>query len=221
MPSNHETVEGVETAPEPFGAKATDPDPRLQWREDKAQLGGFNPPVRFNDAQAAVINAIAETMIPAAGTFPAASDVEIVDFYGRYVTPDSRPLKYFPLAAEMDFKQRLDGLGETFVDASASERSETLKSLETGDEDAQAFFVQLRALTYYGYYSRPEVTLQIRLTSDAADDYHGPPQPYGYLGQVEPWPEGAFDNPVGSYLETEDVVRIDIPEDIKAEYGVS
>ena len=63
--------------------------------------------------------------------------------------------------------------------------------------------------------------MQIRLTSDAASDYHGPPQPYGYYGKVEPWPEGAFDNPVGSYIETEDVVRIDIPEDIKAEYGVS
>ena len=131
MPSNHETVEGIETAPEPMGAKATDTDPRVQWREDKAQLRGFDPPVRFSTAQAAAIDAIAETIIPAAGTFPAASDVEIVDFFGRYVTPDSRPLKYFPLAPEKDF------------------------------------------------------------------------------------------NPVGAYLETEDVVRIDIPEDIKAEYGVS
>ena len=81
--------------------------------------------------------------------------------------------------------------------------------------------MQLRALSYYGYYARPEVTLAINRTSDAARDYHGPPQPYGYVGKVEPWPEGALDDPVGKFLATEDIVRIEIPEDIKAEYGVS
>ena len=215
------SVDGIEVAPEPFGAKATDPDPRLVWREDKATLGGFNPPVRFSDGQAEIINAIADTLIPAANTFPAPSEIEIVDFFGRYVTPEDRPLKYFPLAGERDFKARLDGLGQAFVDASSDERVETLRGLEQGDEDDQAFFAQLRALSYYGYYARPEVTLAIQRTSDAAGDYHGPPQPYGYLGKVEPWPEGAFDNPVGGYLATEAIERIDIPDDIKAEYGVS
>ena len=211
----------IEPAPAPMGGKSTEPHPRLVWREDKAQLGGYSPPVRFSTPQTAIINAVADTLIPAANTFPAPSEVGIAEFFSRYVTPEHRPVKYFPLAGEVDFKQKLDGLGQSFLDASPGDRVARLKGLEEGDEHQQAFFIQLRALSYYGYYARPEVTLAINRTSDAAEDYHGPPQPYGYLGRVEPWPEGAFENPVGGYLATDDIERIDIPADIKAEYGVS
>ena len=210
----------IESAPEPMGAKATDPDPRLVWRNEKARLGGYLPATEFNDLQVAVLNAVADTMIPPGGGFPAPSEVEVVNFCARYVTPEDRELKYFPLAAEVTFKQSVEGLGQAFVDASPGERSEKIKALENGGEDEQEFFTQLRALVYYGYYSSPVVTEAIRQNLPAAHDYHGPPQPYGYVGKVEPWPEGAFDDPAGSYIATEDIVLIDIPDDIKAEYGV-
>ncbi len=210
----------IERAPEPLGAKATDPDPRLVWRNERARLGGYLPGVEFDELQVAVLNAVADTMIPSGGGFPAPSEIGVVNFCARYVTPSDHELKYFPLAAEETFKRSVDGLGQEFVDASASERTETIKSLEEGDEGEQEFFTQLRALVYYGYYSSPVVTEAIRQHLPAARDYHGPPQPYGYVGKVEPWPEGAFDDPTGSYIETEDIVLIDIPDDIKAEYGV-
>lgn len=210
----------IESAPEPLGAKATDPDPRLVWRNEKARLGGYLPGVEFDEKQVAVLNAVADTMIPPGGGFPAPSEVEIVNFCARYVTPSDHECKYFPLAAEETFKQRVNGLGQEFVDASTSERTATIKALEDGDEDEQEFFTALRALVYYGYYSSPVVTEAIRQNLPAAHDYHGPPQPYGYVGKVEPWPEGAFDNPNGGYIATEDIVLIDIPDDIKAEYGV-
>ena len=210
----------IEAAPEPFGAKATDPDPRLVWRNERARLGGYLPGVEFDERQVAVLNAVADTMIPAGGGFPAPSEVEVVNFCARYVTPADHELKYFPLAAEETFKRRLADLGQEFVDGSASARAERIRSLEEGDEGEQELFTQLRALVYYGYYSSPVVTEAIRRNLPAAHDYHGPPQPYGYVGKVEPWPEGAFDDPEGSYIETEDIVLIDIPDDIKAEYGV-
>ncbi|MBV9819549.1 MAG: gluconate 2-dehydrogenase subunit 3 family protein [Solirubrobacterales bacterium] len=223
MPSTNREADGIESAPEPFGAKATDLDPREAWRNEKAQLGGFNPPVRFTDDQAAVLNAVADTIIPPGGGFPAPSEVFIIDFISRYVTPADKELKYFPLAGEAKFKKQVDGLlGASFADASNDDRTATLRRLEeSDDEDEAAFFVQLRSLTYYGYYARPEVTAAIRKELPAGREYHGPPQPYGYLGKVEPWPEGRWDKNPGGYIATDAVTRIEIPADIKAEYEVS
>ena len=211
----------VESAPEPLGAKATAPDPRATWRDERARLGGYVPAVEFSELQVAVLEAAADTMIPAGGGFPAPSEVEVVNFVSRYVTPRNRPLKYFPLAAEDDFKRSLDALGRQFVDGSSSERSEAIKALENDDTEGDGFFTQLRALVYYGYYSSPVVTEAIRQNLPAGRDYHGPPQPYGYAGKVEPWPEDALDHPRGGYIATGDVAPVDIPDDIKAEYGVS
>ena len=210
----------IQTGPEPFGAKQTDPDPRLTWRNERARLGGYLPGIEFSDLQVAVLCAAADTMIPSGNGFPAPSEVEIVNFCARYVTPADHELKFFPLAAEAEFKAQVDELGQAFVDGSASERTERLTALEDADTEDGGFFTQLRALVYYGYYASPVVTEAIRQNLPAARDYHGPPQPYGYLGKVEPWPEGAWENPNGGYLATEDIVRIDIPDDIKAEYGV-
>jgi hypothetical protein len=211
----------LEEAPEPMGAKATEPDPRFEWREERARLGGYQPPVEFSELQTAVLNAVADTIIPPGGNFPAPSEVEVVEFMGRYVTPADREVKYFPLAAEETFKSDVESLGQEFLDAPADERTERLQALEDGEGSQVDFFDQLRALTYYGYYRSPVVVEAIRQNLPAGADYNGPPQPYGYAGSVEPWPEETPDHGRGSYVETEDVVRVDIPDDLKAEYGVA
>ena len=73
---------------------------------------------------------------------------------------------------------------------------------------------QLRALVYYGYYSRPVVTLAINKNLPAGRDYHGPPLPYGYLATLEPWDEEllAQAHDQGSYLETDEVTRVDLSQ---------
>lgn len=214
-------VKGVELAPEPLGAKQTDLDPRLTWRTQRARLGGYEERVPFTELHQEILNTAADLLIPPGGGFPAPSEVEILDFIARYVTPASREVKYFPLAAEYAFKDRLNALGQEFLDVLPSERNAKLKSLqESENEDEAAFFEQLRSLVYYGYYARPEVVAAIRKTLPAGRDYHGPPLPYGYDSVIEPWPEGILNYERGSYIATEAVTRIDIPDDLKQEYGI-
>lgn len=220
MTTTNRTTNGVETAPEPLGAKQTDPDPRRGWAAQKARLGGYAQPVRFTDLQQRVLTTAADHIIPPGRGFPAPSEVEIVGFVARYVTPAGEEVKHFPLAAEYAFKDQLNALGQGFLDARPSEQVERLRACENGDDDRSAFFEQLKALVYHGYYARPEVTAAIRKNLPAGRDYHGSPQPYGYLHVIEPWPDDAVRHGRGSYIATEDVRRVDIPEDLKAEYGV-
>ena len=103
----------------------------------------------------------------------------------------------------------VDALGQGFVDADEAGRTETLARLETDDE---TFFGQLRSLVYYGYYSMTEVTLAIRKNIPAGKDYHGPPQPYGYLDTTEPWDDATLETRGGlaDHIATEDVQRVDL-----------
>ena len=135
----------------------------------------------------------------------------MVDFIGRYTAPSGEKAIHFPFVEEDDFKAAVDGLGEDFLSADSAGRVETLKRIEKEDE---TFFEQLRNLVYYGYYSRPAVTLAIQKNIPAARDYHGPPQPYGYIKSIERWKsdEETFDSrgSSGSYIATEDVRPIDL-----------
>ncbi|WP_285588354.1 hypothetical protein [Actinomycetospora sp. NBRC 106378] len=90
-----------------------------------------------------------------------------------------------------------------------SERATAFEALEKAEDP---FFEQIRALVYYGYYSRPEVVIAIRKNVPAGKDYHGPPLPYGYIQSLEPWDETtlAQANDNGSYLETDQVERVDL-----------
>ena len=176
---------------------------------ERPRLGGLASPVRFTDGQAAVINAGADTLVPAGNGFPAPSEVDVVDFFGRYLAPSGTKAVHYPFAAEDEFKAKLDGLGDTFVNADAAGRAEAVTKLEREDEE---FFGQLRSLTYYGYYSMTEVTLAIRKNIPAGKDYHGPPQPYGYLDTTEPWDDASLATRGGAadYIATEDVTRVDL-----------
>lgn len=175
----------------------------------RPRLGGLERPVPFSDGQAAVIRAAADTIVPPADGWPVASEVDIVTFVGRYVTPAGYRNKHFPFAEEDDFKAGLDRLGSGFVDADTAGRTRAIEALETGEDP---LFEQLRALVYYGYYSRPEVTLAIRANVPAGKDYHGPPLPYGYKEVLEPWDDETLDAAGGGpgFVATEDVVRVDL-----------
>lgn len=195
----------------PGGAPEVAPDPHAGefGAPARPRLGGLQEPVTFTDAQTAVLNAVADTMIPPGGGFPAPSEVDVVGFVARYVTPSGEGAVHYPFAAEDDFKAAVDGLGEAFVAADPTTRAEVITRLETDDE---TFFGQLRSLVYYGYYSMAEVTLAIRKNIPAGRDYHGPPQPYGYLDCIEPWDDEIYDARGGGtgFLATDDVTRVDL-----------
>ncbi|GLZ51463.1 hypothetical protein Acsp07_10800 [Actinomycetospora sp. NBRC 106378] len=56
------------------------------------------------------------------------------------------------------------------------------------------------------------MVIAIRKNVPAGKDYHGPPLPYGYIQSLEPWDETtlAQANDNGSYLETDQVERVDL-----------
>ena len=176
---------------------------------ERPRLGGHAIPLKFSDTQAAVINAVADTLVPPGNGFPAPSEVDVVGFFGRYLAPSGTKAVHYPFAEEDAFKAKLDELGEAFVNADEAARTDAIGRLEREDEE---FFGQLRSLTYYGYYSMTEVTLAIRKNIPAGKDYHGPPQPYGYLDTTEPWDDASLSTRGGTadYIATEDVTRVDL-----------
>jgi hypothetical protein len=201
-------------APAPYGAPETTIPPGEgggYFESGRPRLGGLLHPVRFTDAQAAVLNAAADTLIPPDPEWPRASEVDVVTFVGRYVTPTGYKNKHFPFAEEDAFTTGLDRLGTAFVDADEAGRAGAIDALEKAEDP---LFEQLRALIYYGYYSRPEVTLAIRRNIPAGRDYHGPPLPYGYLGSTEDWDEETLAAAGGGsgFIATEDVKRVDLSQ---------
>lgn len=199
-------------APAPFGAPETTLKPGEGggfFESGRPRLGGLQEPVVFEAQQIAILLAAADTLIPPSPGWPAPSEVGIVTFIGRYVTPSGYRNKHFPFAEEDAFKSGLDRLGAAFVAADQQERIDVIAKLE---KDEDPLFEQLRALVYYGYYSRPEVVIAIRKNLPAGKDYHGPPLPYGYLETLEPWDEetlAAAGGP-GTYTETDAVTRVDL-----------
>lgn len=170
----------------------------------KPRLGGSAKPVMFTQEQAAILGAAADRIIPGGAGFPAPSEVGVVDFIGRYVTPSGEELKWFPFAGEDDFKAEVDKLGGDFLRA---EPAVQVEALERTEQESEAFFSQLRSLVYYGYYSRPEVTKAINENVEAGRDYRSPPQPYGYLDVIEDWDRSMLPRVRGTYIRTEDVKR--------------
>lgn len=196
--------------PTPKGAPEVAPDPRAEggFEVGRPRLGGLESPVQFSERQTAILNAAADEIIPPGGGFPAPSEVNVVDFIGRYVAPSGYKAIHYPFAEEDDFKAAVDGLGEDFLSAESKGRVERLEGLET---EEGPFFEQLRNLVYYGYYSATEVTLAIQKNLPAGRDYHGPPQPYGYIQTIEWWDEDLLaERGGGGHIATEDVERIDL-----------
>jgi hypothetical protein len=206
----------LKDSPKHFQVPHVAADPRHEWSTAKAQLGGNPVAVEFDDLEKNVINAITDEIIPPAPGWPAPSAVHIVEFVARYVTPAGQPVKYYPFAAEEKFKRDLRALGQGFCDASRDDKIARLRELEARQSE---FFEQMKGLTYYGYYAQPEVVAAIRENLPAARDYHGAPQPYGYLEVTEKWDGMPFPHGRGSFVPTDQVRRVEIPESLRALYA--
>ena len=141
----------------PYGAPAlgTDRPDQPHFEAGRPRLGGLAQPVQFSSAETGVIEAIADTLIPPGGGFPAPSDVGIAEFFGRYTTPTGFRAKHFPYLEEDDLKAALARLGDAFVSAGTDDRVQEIRRLEKEQEE---LFGQLRSLVYYGYYAAGEVT---------------------------------------------------------------
>ena len=120
--------------------------------------------------------------------------------------------KHFPFATEDEFKAGLDQLGQAFVDGvrrpTGRPRSPRWRRLRT--RCSSSCGRSSTTATTRARSSRWRSTANL----PAGRDYHGPPLPYGYLQTTEPWDEElltqAQEN--GSYLETDEVVRVDLSQ---------
>ncbi|GAB2961713.1 gluconate 2-dehydrogenase subunit 3 family protein [Amycolatopsis acidiphila] len=183
-------------------------DLKVSFAGSKPPLGGWLPAVSLTDRQAAILNAAADELIPGGDGFPAPSEVDVLSFVTRYVTPSGQEPKWFPFLGEDDFKARLDKLGEGFVRASSTQRVAVLGGLE---RDEPEFFGHLRDVVYYAYYSRPEVVHAMNRVLRAARDYRTSPLPYGYSDVMADWDDELLGRVRGSYQRTADVRRVDVP----------
>lgn len=177
----------------------------------KPSIGGWFPSIRLTEQQTAVLNAVADQLVPGGDGFPAPSQTGVVSFIAQYVAPEGRDPRWFPFIGAKDFRRRIDDLGEKFVHSTPEQQVEILERLE---QDSPEFFAPLRDLVFYAYYSQPEVVRSINRVLEAGKDYRGRPQPYGYSDVIDDWDESLFDHVSGSYTRTEDVKPLDIPEDL-------
>ena len=161
--------------------------------------------VQFDAATAAMLAAVADTLIPAGDGFPVPSELRIVeDFMTRYVAAGDTAL-YLPGVSEADVAALAGRLAEGFASAAEPERTAAVTELESAEPE---LFGRLRALVYAGYYSRPGVRAAIAAQLTAGHDFRGAPQPYGYADVIEEWDMDLIKRE-GSYIATEDVVRVD------------
>lgn len=183
-------------------------DKKPFFEEGRPRLGGLQRPVGFTDDEASVINAIADTMIPPGGGFPAPSEIDIVDFFGRYTTPRGYATKHYPFVEEDELKAALAQLGNAFSGADIAGRTTQLGRVENEQEE---LFAKLRSLVYYGYYASRAVTLAIQAQIPYGRDYHGAPLPYGYIDCIEDWDDEALASAgQGSFIPTDEVTRVDL-----------
>jgi hypothetical protein len=177
----------------------------------KPPIGGWLPPVRFTPAQAAVLNAAADQLIPGGEGYPAPSEVDVLSFVAKYVAPAGSEPRWYPFLGEADFGARLDALGTAFAEAVPERQVEVLQILERDDPE---FFTRLRDLVYYAYYSRPAVITVMNRRLEAAKDYRLSPLPYGYSDVMADWDDELLSRVRGTYRRTEDVVRLPLPADL-------
>ncbi|NMR21695.1 gluconate 2-dehydrogenase subunit 3 family protein [Cellulomonas fimi] len=183
----------------------------------KPPLGGWGRGVQFTDEQAAVLDAVADEIIPGGDGFPAPSSVNIVGFFARYVTPASEEAKWYPFLPEIEFKARLGKLAGKLMARDPLGRVEVLRRLEADDAE---FFTRVRDVVYYGYYSRPEVIRAINIHLEAGKDYRYSPQPFGYSDSMADWDEALLSRVTGTYIRTQDVRPVDLPDDLAARRAV-
>ncbi|MCG2624427.1 gluconate 2-dehydrogenase subunit 3 family protein [Arthrobacter sp. I2-34] len=170
----------------------------------KPPMGG-TPDYRFSERHARILDAFADTLIPAGEGFPAPSEVEISGFIARYVTPAGMEPKWYPRLAAEQIGARLDSLADALLDPDPRRGYEAVRAFESSEADA---FAVLRELVYFGYYSHAAVVRAINLQLAAGQDYRQTPQPAGYLEGLEAWDQESLAKVRGTYLRTEEVVPL-------------
>ncbi len=168
----------------------------------------MSPPIALSPAVRSTLAAAADTLIPGTRGMPRPSEVGIVEFVARMVAPADATFAHYPFATRDDLEALVGQLGEDLANLDADERQRRLAALERADEGFGLFW-KLRELVYFGYYSRPAVTLALRALLPAAGDYHGAPQPAGYAEVIEDWPADRYRENRGRYTPTEQVRPLD------------
>jgi hypothetical protein len=179
--------------------------------DGKPPLGGWRPGIALTDTQCAVLEAVADQLIPGGDGFPAPSEAGVVAFMARYIAPAGQDAKWYPFLDEADVKDRLDALGVAFLGAAEGQKVETLRGIE---RDEAEFFSRLRDLVYHAYYSRPLVVRAINDNLEAGRDYRVTAQPYGYSDTMLDWDDDLLDRVRGTYKRTEDVLRLELPANL-------
>ncbi len=179
-------------------------------RWEKPPLGGWRPAPPLSAPRAATFDAIADTLIPPEGGFPAPSTVGVRAFAERYVAPEGQPATWYPFLTANKLHRRLDAL-DGLAEADEAKRIRVLRGVEA---EMPAFFAAVRDLVYQGYYSRPEVVRAINEHLPAGRDYRITPQPYGYAEVIDDWDDDLLSRVRGTYTATKDVVRLNLPADL-------
>lgn len=138
---------------------------------------------RFSEATRRALATVVDVLIPAGDGYPAASDAGVVDYVQARCSAQD---------AEM--------VGALCVPAAeAADVQAHLEALELSEPEAFAWLLQF---AYHGYYAS---SLVIGTLNVKGYDYHGAPQPFGYVvDEVPPTPSGSR----GSYIPTEEVRRV-------------
>lgn len=191
-----------------FSRPDAGPETPVRW--EKPPLGGWRPAPPLSTPRAATFDAIADTLIPPEGGFPAPSTVGVRAFAERYVAPEGQPATWYPFLSVDELHRSLDAL-DGLAEAAEAKRIRVLQSVET---EMPAFFAAVRDLVYQGYYSRPEVVRAINEHLPAGRDYRITPQPYGYAEVIDDWDEDLLSRVRGTYTATQDVVRLALPADL-------
>jgi len=177
---------------------ATEAAPTAPVPGDKPRL--VEAPVAALDAD--LLAALADTLIPGDGEFPAASTVGAHGLLAERLRQRLGPAGLDRLAAAV-----ADAAGGArFAGLGGAERIEAVCRLEAAEPE---LFALVRTALSYSYYQSPVV---VRVIRGLGWDYNDAPQPRGYdMAAFDPTP-GANAPAVrrGGYKRTEEMSRIDL-----------
>jgi hypothetical protein len=167
---------------------------RIKWG-----LGGEPAASPLSEEHVKKLHWLVDVLVPPENGFPAPSSTTLVeDFFPRYVSRDvddlstSRSPVRFPGISRAGLARLLDAVSVDALSQSGQEAEALVRGVA---EDFPEEFAGLLALTYYGYYSRPQVVEHLRRALPGGKYYQLSPQPYGYAEIMEDWPSDMLPPP--------------------------
>jgi hypothetical protein len=138
----------------------------------------------FSETLRRQVASLCDAMIPGDENYPSGSRAQVPAF--------------IELRASEADRARFAALAERYPLDTPKEAALALSELEQTDLST---FGWIREFVYHGYYASPRVLAAMQ---DRGYDYHGAPQPLGYL---LPGETGRPATPRGSYIPTSEVTR--------------